>query len=54
VTNELTLEMIRVQHCKLYATHYNDDDDSLGIGLELKQLQFQYSNYKGMGVPISR
>ncbi len=33
--------------------HYNDDDDTLGIGLELlKKLQFQYSNYKGMGVPI--
>jgi hypothetical protein len=53
VTNELTLEMIKVQHWKLYATHYNDDDDTLGIGLELKKLQFQYSNYGGMGVPIS-
>jgi hypothetical protein len=36
----------------LYATHYNDDDDTLGIGLELKKLQFKYSNYEGMGVPI--
>ncbi len=45
--------MIKVQHLKLYATHYNDDDDTLGIGLELKKLQFQYSNYEGMGVPIS-
>jgi hypothetical protein len=52
VTNELTLEMIKVQHWKLYATHYSDDDDTLGIGLELKRLQFQYSNYEGMGVPI--
>jgi hypothetical protein len=52
VTNELTLEMIKVQHWKLYATHYNDDDVTLGIGLELKKLQFQYSNYEGMGVPI--
>jgi hypothetical protein len=43
--------MINVQHWKLYATHYNDDD-ILGIGLELKKLQFQYSNYEGMGVPI--
>ena len=51
VTNKLTLEMIKVQHLKLYATHYNDDDDTLGIGLELKKLQFQYSNYEGMGVP---
>ncbi len=52
VTNKLTLEMIKVQHWKLYATHYNDDDDTLGIGLELKKLQFQYSNYEGLGVPI--
>jgi hypothetical protein len=45
--------MIKVQHWKLYATHYNDDDDdTLGIGLELKKLQFQYSSYEGMGVPI--
>jgi hypothetical protein len=53
VTNKLTLEMIKVQHWKLYATHYNNDDDTLGIGLELKKLQFQYSNYEGLGVPIS-
>ncbi len=53
VTNKLTLEMIKVQHWKLYATHYNDDDDTLGIGLELKKLQFQYSKYEGLGVPIS-
>jgi hypothetical protein len=52
VTNKLTLEMIKVQHWKLYATHYIDDDDTLGIGLELKKLQFQYSNYEGLGVPI--
>jgi hypothetical protein len=36
VTNKLTIEMIKVQHWKLYATHYNDDDDTLGIVLELK------------------
>jgi hypothetical protein len=41
------------QHWKLYATHYNDDDDTLGIGLELKKLQFQHSNYEGLGVPKS-
>jgi hypothetical protein len=52
VTNKLTLEMIKVQHWKLYATHYNDDDDTLGISLALKKLQFQYSNYEGLGVPI--
>jgi hypothetical protein len=26
----------------------------LGIGLELKKLQFQYSNYEGINVPISK
>ncbi len=40
VRNELTLDMIKVQHWKLYATHYNDDDESLGIGLELKNCNF--------------
>jgi hypothetical protein len=45
--------MIKVQHWKLYATHYNDDDDMLVIGLESKKLQFKYSNYEGMGVPVS-
>jgi hypothetical protein len=45
--------MIKVQHWKLYASHYNDDDDTLGIGLELKKLQIKYSNYEGMGVPVS-
>jgi hypothetical protein len=45
--------MIKVQHWKLYDSHYNDDDDSLGIGLELKKLQFKYSNYEGMDVPVS-
>jgi hypothetical protein len=39
-TNELTLEMIKVQHWELCATHYNDDDDTLGTGLKLKKLQF--------------
>jgi hypothetical protein len=34
VTNELKLDMIKVQHLKLYATLHNDDDDSLGTGLE--------------------
>jgi hypothetical protein len=44
--------MIKVQHWKSYATHYYDDDDMLGIGLELKKLQFKYSNYEGKGVPV--
>ena len=34
VTNELTIEMIKVQHWKIYDTHY--DDKSLEIGMELK------------------
>jgi hypothetical protein len=33
VTNELTLDMIKVQHWKIYAAHYNDE--SSGIGMEL-------------------
>ena len=52
MTNELTLDMIKVQHWKVYATYYNED--SLGIGLELKKLQFQYIPYEGLGVPIMR
>ncbi len=48
LTNELTLDMIKVQHWKLYAMHYNDE--FLGIGLELNKLQFQYSHYECMGV----
>jgi hypothetical protein len=35
-----------------YAIYYNDDDDTLGIGLELRKLQFQYNNYDRTGVPI--
>jgi len=50
VTNDLTIDMIKVQHWKLYASHYNDT--SFGIGDELKKLQFQYSHYEGFGVPI--
>ena len=42
--------MIKVQHWKIYATHYNDE--LLGIGAELKKLQFDYMNYEGMGVPV--
>ena len=51
VTNELSIDMIKVQHWKLYATHYNDI--GLGIGDEMKKLQFQYTHYEGMGVPIN-
>lgn len=50
VTNELNMDMIKIQHWKIYASHYNDE--SLGIGDELKNLQFQYCNYEGMGVPV--
>jgi hypothetical protein len=52
VTNDLTIDMIKVQHWKLYASHYNDT--SLGIGDELKKLQFQYTNFEGFGVPINQ
>ncbi len=45
------LDMIEVQHWKLYALHYNDDDT--GIGFELKKIQMEYQSYDGMGVPIT-
>jgi hypothetical protein len=51
VTNELQLDMIKIQHWKIYAAHYNDD--SSGIGMELKRIQLEYRHYEGMGVPIS-
>ena len=51
VTNELQLDMIKIQHWKIYAAHYNDD--SSGIGMELKRIQLAYRHYEGMGVPIS-
>jgi hypothetical protein len=50
-TNELTLGMIKVQHWKLYSSHYNDDDT--GIGFELKKMQMEDQHYDGMGVPIT-
>jgi hypothetical protein len=49
VTNELTIDMIKVQNWKLFATHYNDE--SLGIGLELKNWHFNTAIC--MGVPIT-
>jgi hypothetical protein len=51
VINELQLDMIKIQHLKIYAAHYNDD--SSGIGMELKRIQLAYRHYEGMGVPIS-
>jgi hypothetical protein len=46
VTNELQLEMINIQHWKIYAALYNDD--SSGIGMELKRIQLAYRHYEGM------
>ena len=37
IINELTLDMIKVQHWKLYSSYYNDDDT--GIGFELKKIK---------------
>jgi hypothetical protein len=53
VTNEITIGMIKVQHWKIYATHYDYEDMSLGIGLELKKMQFHYQQNECMGVPIT-
>jgi hypothetical protein len=43
ITNELTLNMIKVQHWKLNLPHYNDDDT--GVGFELKKNQIEYQHY---------
>jgi hypothetical protein len=43
--------MIKVQHWQIYAAHYNDE--SSGIGMELKRMQIAYQNYEDMGGPIS-
>jgi hypothetical protein len=43
--------MIKVQHWKIYAEHYNDESSE--IGMEWKRMQLAYQNYEGMGVPIS-
>ena len=51
VTNEITIDMIKVQHWKIYATHY--EDMLLGISLELKKMQFHYQQNECMGVPIT-
>ncbi len=51
ITNELMLNKIKVQHWKLYSSHYNDDDT--GIVFELKKNQIEYQHYDGMGVPIT-
>ncbi len=50
VTYEITIDMIKVQHWKIYATHY--EDMSLGIGLKLKKMQFHYKQNECMGLPI--
>ena len=51
VTNEITIDMIKVQHWKIYATHFFDM--SMGISMELKQMQFHYQQNECMGVPIT-
>ena len=51
ITNDLELDMIKIQHWKIYAAQYNDE--SSGIGMELKKIQLAYRHYEGLGVPIS-
>jgi hypothetical protein len=51
IINELTLDIVKVQHRKLYSSHYNDDNT--GIGFELKKIQMEYQHYDGMGVRIT-
>ncbi len=51
VTDEITFDMIKVQHGKIFATHY--EDMSLEIGMELKKMQFRYQQNECLGVPIT-
>jgi hypothetical protein len=51
IINELSLDMVKVQHRKLYSSHYNDDNTE--IGFELKKNQMEYQHYDGMGIPIT-
>jgi hypothetical protein len=44
VTNELTLDMIKVQHWKIYAAHYNNESSE--IGMELKRMHLACQNYE--------
>jgi hypothetical protein len=39
------LDMIKVQHWKLYSLHYNDDDTGIGFEFELKTIQMEYQHY---------
>jgi hypothetical protein len=48
IINELMLDMIGVQHLKLYSSHYNDNDT--GIGFELEKMQMEYHYYKEMSL----
>jgi hypothetical protein len=49
LTNTLTHEMIKIQHWKIYASHYDSTDP---LGRELKKCQLDTMKYEGMGVPI--
>jgi hypothetical protein len=49
LTNTLTHEMIKIQHWKIFATHY---DSNCELGMEVKRCQLELVKYEGMGVPI--
>lgn len=51
LTNTLSHEMIKIQHWKIYASHYDSTD---GLGMELKKCQLDMMKYEGMGVPIGK
>ncbi len=36
VTHELTLDMIKVQHWKIYSSHYNDESPDIGFEFNKK------------------
>jgi hypothetical protein len=43
--------MIKIQHWKVFGSHYNDNSE---LGMEIKKCQLDSRKYEGMGVPISQ
>jgi hypothetical protein len=43
--------MIKIQHWKVFGSHYNDNSE---LGMEIKKCQLESRKYEGMGVPISQ
>ena len=50
LTNSFSHEMVKIQHWKVFGSHYNDNSE---LGMEIKKCQLDSRKYEGMGVPIS-